>query len=159
MDTSSSTKQTTQARREACTAPSAPTRGASQYGWSLSAASTLTCCLCVALSFTACGGGDDGGGGTPPGVPPTAQLVKDINPGAGSSSPESFVAGSLFFVANDGTTGRELWKSDGTLAGTVLVKDLNPAGDSFPNVLTNVNGTLFFRADDGTHGVELWKFD
>ena len=34
------------------------------------------------------------------------------------------VNGTLFFAANDGTHGRELWKSDGTAAGTVLVKDI-----------------------------------
>ena len=34
------------------------------------------------------------------------------------------VNGTLFFRANDGTNGAELWKSDGTTAGTVLVKDI-----------------------------------
>ena len=36
------------------------------------------------------------------------------------------VNGTLFFAADDGGHGRELWKSDGTAAGTVLVKDINP---------------------------------
>jgi ELWxxDGT repeat protein len=62
----------------------------------------------------------------------------------------------LFFRADDGTTGRELWTSDGTAAGTTLVKDIHPAGDSSPHNLTNVNGTLFFAAADGTTGIELW---
>ena len=34
--------------------------------------------------------------------------------------------GTLFFTANDGSGGTELWKSDGTAAGTVLVKDICP---------------------------------
>jgi len=54
-------------------------------------------------------------------------LIKDINPGAGSSNPQSFtdVNGASFFSAYDVMTGNELWKSDGTLAGTVPVKDIN----------------------------------
>ena len=69
------------------------------------------------------------------------------------------VNGTLFFTADDGTNGCELWKSDGTAAGTVLVKDINPAQRLLPQHLTNVNGTLFFTANDGTHGHELWKSD
>jgi ELWxxDGT repeat protein len=68
------------------------------------------------------------------------------------------VNGTLFFAANDGTTGLELWKSNGTAAGTVLVKNIRPGSDSsYPSSLINVNGTLFFAADDGTMGFELWK--
>jgi ELWxxDGT repeat protein len=103
-------------------------------------------------------------------------LVKDIYPGthleydyyggslevANSSNPSSLtnVNGALFFTADDGTHGQELWKSDGTAAGTVRVKDIRPGSNgSYPNALMNVNGTLLFSADDGTHGIELWKSD
>ena len=37
--------------------------------------------------------------------------------------------GSLFFEANDGTHGFELWESNGTAAGTFMVKDINPGGN------------------------------
>ncbi|MEE2641338.1 MAG: ELWxxDGT repeat protein [Planctomycetota bacterium] len=68
--------------------------------------------------------------------------------------------GTLLFGANDGNNGFELWKSDGTESGTVLVKDIRPgSGFSNPSDLTNVNGTLFFSANDGVSGVELWKSD
>src|SRR5262249_26680369 len=62
----------------------------------------------------------------------------------------------------DGTNSLELWKSDGTAAGTVLVKDINPGGGnngSLPNELMAVNGTLYFTAFVPDTGIELWKSD
>jgi ELWxxDGT repeat protein len=70
------------------------------------------------------------------------------------------VGSTLFFTANDGVNGTELWKSDGTAAGTVLVKDINPLSfGTYPSNLTAVGSTLFFTADDGVNGTELWKSD
>jgi ELWxxDGT repeat protein len=53
----------------------------------------------------------------------------------------------------------ELWRTDGTEAGTVMVKDIKPGGSSNIKFITNINNTLFFRADDGIHGHELWRSD
>ena len=55
-----------------------------------------------------------------------AQLVKDINLyGSNSSYPYTIATNNtLFFVTNDTTHGTELWKSDGTEEGTVMVKDI-----------------------------------
>ena len=59
------------------------------------------------------------------------------------------VAGTLYFHANDGVTGIELWKSDGTAAGTTLVVDIDPGDDRQPpNLTDNVAGKLFFAATD-----------
>jgi ELWxxDGT repeat protein len=61
--------------------------------------------------------------------------------------------GTLFFVANSGGNHWGLWKSDGTEAGTVLVKDANGSN------LTPVNGTLFFVNYTPGTGIELWQSD
>src|SRR5262245_36420301 len=70
------------------------------------------------------------------------------------------VNGTVYFTANDGVHGRELWKSDGTAAGTVLVKDIH-FGSVDPGAfnLTNVNGTLFFAGSNDVNGTELRKSD
>jgi len=89
------------------------------------------------------------------------KLVKDINP-TGNSFPTNLtrVGSKLFFAASDGVHGNELWVSDGTTAGTRMVKNIKPgAKSSNPEMLVNVNGTLFFLASDGTHGEQLWKSD
>jgi len=86
-------------------------------------------------------------------------MVADINPGNNSSNPSRLVnvGGTLFFRADDGINGPQLWRSDGTAAGTVMVKNLDPGG-SFPARLTNVNGVLEFFALDGS-SVGLWRSD
>jgi ELWxxDGT repeat protein len=89
-------------------------------------------------------------------------MVRDIVPGLIDSFPTELtnVNGTLFFVASDATHGRELWRSDGTDAGTVLVADIVPgANGSLPSQLTNVNGTLFFTISSAANGFDLWRSD
>jgi len=93
-------------------------------------------------------------------------LVANVNlleGGVLSSGPMNLTPfnGSLYFAANDGDHGYELWKTDGTAAHTSLVKDIRVDGaeGSGPESLTVYNGALYFSADDGVHGNELWKTD
>lgn len=91
-----------------------------------------------------------------------ADLLKNIYADAVDANPGPFVEvnGTAFFAATSATTGRELWKTNGTAAGTVIVANIRPGADSSgPGNLVNVGGTLFFTATDGTSGAELWKSD
>ena len=86
--------------------------------------------------------------------------VSNINPGAGTPNIESLtrVGDTLYFTADDGTRGVELWKTKGTLASTKLVKDIRPGGGSFPSDLVSFDGQLFFEAFDGDSS-DLWRTD
>ncbi|WP_416305283.1 hypothetical protein [Neptunicella sp. SCSIO 80796] len=115
--------------------------------------------VCLALlvfQLAGCGGGTDSG---------TSVESPPLNPPVVTPEPEDITTGKTivrnehFFVANDGIHGKELWKTDGSLSGTVMVKDINPDGDSRPSQLIYSNGYLFFSADDGVTGRELWKSD
>ncbi|MCA9138444.1 MAG: hypothetical protein KDB00_16850, partial [Planctomycetales bacterium] len=100
-------------------------------------------------------------------------IVKDIAPidpltsENRSSNPSGFevVGNEVFFSAGTADAGFELWKTDGTESGTLLVKDINPIASAFfsegsyPTGLVNVGGTLFFRANDGSTGYEVWRSD
>jgi ELWxxDGT repeat protein len=89
---------------------------------------------------------------------------KDIAAGAAGSYPEDLRAhpnGTQFlFTADDQIHGRELWVSDGTQAGTVLLLDIHPGSiGSNPRGIVPFGGKLYFSADDGIHGRELWVSD
>jgi ELWxxDGT repeat protein len=95
------------------------------------------------------------------------RLVADINPatmpndvtedqkpaliGVGSYPTDFVVYGSgAFFVADDGTTGTQLWFSNGTRRGTYRVVDQGAAPyDSAPHDLVVFQGALYFIAGHG----------
>jgi ELWxxDGT repeat protein len=68
------------------------------------------------------------------------------------------VGNTLFISMNHG--GRlELWKTDGTPAGTRMLKDIGPTPSVSPVLMTSLNGILYFAGKDDTNGTELWKSD
>jgi ELWxxDGT repeat protein len=102
------------------------------------------------------------------------QLLKDINgPRTLDSRPVNGyffkgMNGNVYFIADDGVTGIEIWKTNGTEAGTSLVKDINPGASGIVingaatadiPVLVEMNGFSFFQATTAANGNELWKTD
>ena len=92
-------------------------------------------------------------------------LVKDLNTGfpfGPEADPEKLTAagGMIYFTAGvtAAGTGRELWKSDGTEIGTVMVKDICPGTCSsfIQNIHVLPDGDIVFAAAGGTGGLELW---
>jgi ELWxxDGT repeat protein len=89
-------------------------------------------------------------------------LFKEINPRSVDTTFANFVSirNVTYFTVADDAHGTELWRTDGTLAGTTLLKDIEPGpGSSNPSFLTDGNGTLFFVARTTEYGSELWKSD
>ena len=75
-------------------------------------------------------------------------------------------ANLLLTAGSDGSHGCELWISDATPTGSVMLIDLNPSGDGSPGrfagfTLINIDGRelVVFDADDGVNGRHLWSTD
>jgi ELWxxDGT repeat protein len=94
-------------------------------------------------------------------------LVKDIKPGVSDGIENTVnhfmhLNDQFLFIADDGTTGRELWKSDGTTAGTKLVKDINPGPYPFTSAIMDplvIGKYFYFGALSESYGWELWRSD
>ena len=69
------------------------------------------------------------------------------------------VNGTLFFTIGPAGADAQLWKSNGTEAGTVLVKDISPGDQNIYYGLTSAYGILMFAYGNSPQGIELWKSD
>jgi ELWxxDGT repeat protein len=111
------------------------------------------------------------------GTDATTALLKDINTGhanADSSNPNNFflLGTTVLFTATDATHGEEIWKTDGTADGTIILKDINPGAPSSTNIeiipgfgfpiffgFHAYNNRAFFQATDGASYGEVWSTD
>jgi ELWxxDGT repeat protein len=94
----------------------------------------------------------------------TATFVKNLSHANGDVTRLNQANGKLVFVGRDAARGREWWISNGTAAGTALLKDINPgAADSQPSYgaaqVVGAHGHVFFSATDGVGGLEPWATD
>lgn len=94
------------------------------------------------------------------GTPATTEQIAVLKPLTGYPRSAVQLGSHLYFAADDGVHGFELWRTDGTVAGTVLVRDIAPGPLSGnPRELVAANGRLYFTANDLFTGSELWVSD
>lgn len=97
---------------------------------------------------------------TGPSASAQISIAADIWPGAAAGNPSELTVhnGELYFRANNGSTGNELFKFDGT--NVSLVANIRPGSASgAPQRFEVHNGGLYFRANNGSNGNELFRYD
>ena len=92
-------------------------------------------------------------------APGDAGFVRDIYPGTASSGIAEITAGDdgVWFRAEDGEHGSELWFSDGTEGGTHMVLDIAGGGSATPAGLFYSAGCLYFSATSPGTGNEPYR--
>lgn len=88
-------------------------------------------------------------------------IIQDIMSGSSSSEPSDFAIfnGELYFAANDGSNGKELWKYDGINTPSMVADIRSGSLSSSPFNLIAFNNKLVFIANNGSNGKELWEYD
>lgn len=92
-------------------------------------------------------------------------LLKDINDNpsvsTGNSNADNFTVykNKVYFKARDAVNGDELWVTDGTTEGTIMLKNIHPTANGNPIDIVIFKDLLFFTATDNTSSSELWVSD
>jgi ELWxxDGT repeat protein len=103
---------------------------------------------------------------TTDGTPAGTNMVINLRADGGgifySGAPFNFITynNKVYFTASDDVHGAELFSSDGTAAGTQMVKDMQPGAEgSVPQQSVIFNGNLYFSCYNGNVATGLWKSD
>ena len=98
-----------------------------------------------------------------------AQQITSLFQGSGTHSSNPRYVGVtdeyFFFTANQGVLGTELWRSDGTVEGTTLVKDIAKGsfssffGGIFTPQATTIGNKVYFVANDAIDDNQIWVSD
>ncbi|BBO31679.1 hypothetical protein PLANPX_1291 [Lacipirellula parvula] len=95
--------------------------------------------------------------GTAEGTQSLGVNLRTLTSGTSDAYLMTNVGGTLYFNGYDALHGSELWRSDGTVAGTSMVADLNPnQASGNPTEIVDVGGIAYFAASDAA-GRGLWK--
>ena len=86
-------------------------------------------------------------------------MLTDYQTSGCCSSGLEAIGDTLFFRYNDGTHGSEMWRSDGTLAGTEIVDVCEGHCNSQALYYTAVGNTIYFLASFPGYGIELGAYD
>jgi len=84
--------------------------------------------------------------------------INASNHGFAAAKPGVLFNGKYYFEGDNGTDDDELFVSDGTAAGTMMLKDINPDGNSNPKEFTIFKDELYFICEVST-GDQIWKTD
>lgn len=91
--------------------------------------------------------------------------LADVHPGlpdaisyTGFIKPACTVNGVVYFSADNGSVGQELYKYDGTNTPSLALDLESGAGGSFPDNMVTLNNQLYFRAGTSANGYELWTY-
>jgi len=90
-----------------------------------------------------------------------ANLFMDIWPGPTNSMPSAplILGDKMYFQAQDPVNGYGWWTSDGTVAGTHRLPNINPNVGVTMEQMTVLGNRLYFTINDGVHGMEPWYLE